>query len=175
MNRSYSKIRHIQESNQRLENRLLNEDTESVESSIKPCQAFSTCQGKTFKVTAAKRQYDLVMGLLTGSGGLSGYGNIAKWTQINDTSKHIPNEPIGLVPSKDFPINAGSKFAFVFNLKGKQHLTLWLDSRCTDSCPLIHYDSNGNGKSSVPYPIMIDSEYSKLITTLKKDISNVKD
>ena len=27
MNRSYSKIRHIQESNQRLENRLLNEQT----------------------------------------------------------------------------------------------------------------------------------------------------
>jgi hypothetical protein len=30
MNKSYSKIRHIQESNQRLENRLLNEQTDSV-------------------------------------------------------------------------------------------------------------------------------------------------
>jgi hypothetical protein len=28
MNRSYSKIRHIQESNQKLENRLLNEEDE---------------------------------------------------------------------------------------------------------------------------------------------------
>ena len=34
MNRSYSKIRHIQESNQRLENRLLNEQNEVDESSF---------------------------------------------------------------------------------------------------------------------------------------------
>lgn len=173
MNRSYSKIRHMQESNQRLENRLLTEDTEGVESSINPCQALSACKGKTYKVTSTKRLNDLVIQLLSGSG-ISGYGNIAKWSQINDTNKYIPNESIGLVPSKDFPISAGSKFAFVFNLKGKKHLTLWLDTRCNDSCPLIHYDSIGDGKSSVPFHIMNDAEYVKLLTTLKQDITNVK-
>ena len=165
----------------RLVKRVIREEETSVNAlpsvgsaSPKPCQAFSYCQGKTFKVGAvAQRQHDLVMGLLTGSG-LAGYGNIAMWTQINDTSKHMPNEKIGLVPPINFPIDTGSKFAFVFNLKGKQHLKLWLDPRCSDSCPVIHYDAIGNGTSSVWYPIMIDSEYSKLIAKLKKDINNVR-
>jgi len=48
MNRSYSKIRHIQEANQRLENRLLSEQSTTSGATTQPFNAFTTLYSNGF-------------------------------------------------------------------------------------------------------------------------------
>jgi len=92
---------------------------------------------------------------------------------VNDMKGIDKSYPATTVPPENFPINTGGKFAFVLNIKGKNKVYLWLEERCKDTCPVIHYTTNFGGSGSVWYPIMIDSDFAKLKSQISKSLSEV--
>ena len=170
MNRSYSKIRHMQESNLRLERRLISErvikeDEDMDQGMTQGCTTLKICKGKTFKANSLDRLSELYRFIF----------NFGKFKQVKYGVDNV--YPPALAPSNS-PYDTGTYVAWEYvnsTAKKKYYVRVSQMNECIKSCPQIMINYDGREFGSSRYSILDDVEFQRLKTEIKKAFLTVRD